>query len=147
MKKIIILIIFTLAFTANIYCQATTDSSKIPQDIRNKSTVFFEYLMADTVSFAFSKLLQGSPIAERSTQLDNLIEQTRKSFDVYGMINGYEFVNAEIVGKSLIRTRYISLHKNYPLRWIFTFYKTPNSSWIIINIKFDDLTEYFFKDE
>ncbi len=53
MKKIIILIIFTLAFTANIYCQATTDSSKIPQDIRNKSTVFFEYLMADTVSFCF----------------------------------------------------------------------------------------------
>lgn len=147
MKKVLIILSVLLVFSVKANCQVVTDVNAIPSEVKSKIINFFEYLLADTVDFAFHKLLKGSPISERNAQLTNLIEQTKKSFNVYGMIKGYEFVNIEKVAKSLVRIRYISLHKDFPLRWIFTFYKTEDRDWIIINIKFDDLTEYFFKDE
>ncbi|MFA6570085.1 MAG: hypothetical protein WCT77_02500, partial [Bacteroidota bacterium] len=73
--------------------------------------------------------------------------QTKKSIQLYGPIKGYEPVSSEIVTESLVRLRYFSLHTDFPMRWIFTFYKSPSRGWIVINIKFDDLSETFFTDQ
>jgi len=75
-----------------------------------------------------------------------LKKQTERSIDIYGDILSFEFVSAEQVTESYIRLRYLALHSSYPMRWIFTYYRSPDKNWIVTNVKFDDLSEYFFSD-
>jgi len=104
-------------------------------------------LLDSKISEAYDDLLKGSPIKKKVEDVKSLNSQTKRAFELYGNIIGYEPVNAEFVTPSYLRMRYLALHSRYPMRWIFTFYKSPDQGWIITNVKFDDLTDYFFSDE
>ncbi len=119
----------------------------VDHQISEKVAEFFNELKDNGPDKAFNKFLKNSPIIERKDQLQALIVQTKRAVKLYGDFLGYEPVNSEVISESFVRVRYIGKHSKYPMRWIFTFYKSPKRGWIIINIKFDDLSEYFFSDE
>jgi hypothetical protein len=112
----------------------------------SKCDDFFKLIINGKYREAFSGLLTGSLIGEKSEQLTNLIDQTKRASELYGEMKSYELVNTEAVSPSLARLRYLSLHTDYPMRWLLTFYKSPEKGWVVINVKFDDVTESFFQD-
>ncbi len=121
--------------------------ANVPKEIQASCTAFFKLLVTAEVDKAFVTILKNSPIGKKEDQIKNLIEQTKKSFKLYGNMQGYEPVNSEQVTESLLRVRYLSIHPDMPMRWIITFYNSPSRGWIVINIKFDDLSEFFFTDQ
>ena len=121
--------------------------ANVPKEIQSNCTAFFKFLVNSEVDKAFETILKNSPIAKKDEQIKNLIEQTKKSFKLYGNMQGFEPVNYEQASESLLRVRYISIHPDIPMRWIITYYNSPSRGWIVINIKFDDLAEYFFTDQ
>jgi hypothetical protein len=154
MNKIILLLVFfslsTLLFAQDNRENPTLDNSKklseIDQVLTKKCSDFFEQIISTKVNDAYKSILSNSPINKNEDQIKNLIEQTNKANEMYGKMKSYQLVSAEKATPSLIRIKYLSLHSEYPMRWIFTFYKSPTLNWIIINIKFDDLAENFFVD-
>ncbi len=156
MKKIIILIIIVAlsgAYQSNAQTKPLSGTSgqsafiNIPAELEQRCKGFFDLLSKSEIKKAFDKVLEGSPIKNKEEQINNLIEQTKQSIVLYGKLSDSEPVSSEIASPSLIRLRYLAVHNTYPMRWIFTFYKSPKAGWIIINIKLDDLSEYFFSDE
>lgn len=125
----------------------SNDPNNVPQDLRDKITNFFTTIEKNNISDAYEAFLKDSPIADNTDDVKNLVSQTKRSFDIYGTMKGVEFVNAEFITNSYFRARYLGLHALYPMRWIFTFYKSPTKGWIVTNMKFDDLSEYFFSDQ
>jgi hypothetical protein len=119
----------------------------VPLELQAKTAAFFKALINSDIDKAYEEFLKNSPISQKTEQIRSLIEQTKRSYELYGQMKGYEPVNSDIVSESLIRLRYLGLHSKYPMRWIFTFYHSPDKGWIIINLKYDDMAEYFFQDE
>lgn len=117
----------------------------VPTILKNKVDVFFNALQNEQIEKAYEELLTNSPIKKNKEDLNNLIIQTKRAIGVYGKIHGYEPVSGELVSNSYIRLNYLGIHSNYPVRWIFTYYRSPKHDWIITSIKFDDLSEFYFK--
>ncbi len=119
---------------------------EVPTSLKSRVGNFFETLKSEDINKAYEELLQNSPIMNQKEDLNNLVVQTRRAIGLYGKIYSYEPVFADLVSNSYIRLNYLGIHSNYPVRWIFTFYRSPKHDWIITNIKFDDLSEYYFRD-
>ena len=124
-----------------------TSFLEVPGHLKTRVEKFFGSLINNDVKNAYINILTNSPISKQKSDIDNLLAQTKRAFEIYGMLTGFEPVNAEIATESYIRLRYLCLHGNFPVRWIFTFYRSPEKDWIVTNIKFDDLSEYFFKSD
>lgn len=120
---------------------------QVPETVLQPLDHFFETLISGNVEDAYDDLLKNSPLGKKDEDVEQLISQTKRSATIYGKLKGYEPVNVEIVGSSYMRIRYLGLNEQYPMRWIFTYYKSPNRKWAVTNIKFDDLSEYFFTDQ
>jgi len=121
--------------------------SNIPSAIQEKNQSFFQFIEKNEIAKAFDILLDNSPLKNKEEQVKNLIEQTKQSIVLYGKVVANEPVSSEIASSSLIRLRYLGVHTNFPMRWIFTYYNSPKFGWIVINVKLDDMSEYFFSDE
>jgi hypothetical protein len=118
-----------------------------PPELQSKINSFFEKLIDGKIDDGYKQLLTGSPMSNKDEQVKNLIDQTKKATELYGKMFSFELVNYEFASGSLVRLRYLTMHSDFPMRWLLTFYKSPDRGWIIINIKFDDLSEMFFSDE
>jgi hypothetical protein len=119
----------------------------VPAELKTRQQSFFNDLLDNKITEGYDNLLNKSPIKKKQDELKSLINQTKRAFELYGNLQGYEPVSAEFVTSSYLRLRYLGLHSRYPMRWIFTYYKSPDQGWIITNVKFDDLSDYFFIDE
>lgn len=159
-KTVLYLITFTFVLagilTTNLQAQETAaprpgaSSSQflnVPQELQTKCDNFFDLLSRNEFKVAFDNLLDNSPFKNKQDQVANLIEQTKQAVVLYGKIKGSEPVSSEVACPSLVRLRYLGIQSNYPMRWIFTFYNSPKSGWIVVNVKLDDMSEYFFSDE
>lgn len=124
-----------------------TSFLEVPGHLKSRVEKFFSSLIKNDIKNAYVNILTNSPISKQKSDIDNLLAQTKRALEIYGSLDGYEPVNAEIATESYIRLRYLGLHGNFPVRWIFTFYRSPEKDWIVTNIKFDDLSEYFFKGD
>jgi hypothetical protein len=150
--KILIIIMFCLSglliFSQPVLCQQekTKKNSEVDSLLSKRCSEFFEQIISSKVQEAYDFILSKSPIMKNTDQIKNLVDQTIKANEMYGNMKSYQLVNVDKATHSLIRIRFLSLHSDYPMRWIFTFYKSPTLDWIIINIKFDDLAENFFGD-
>ncbi len=157
MKSLFPLFFFFVVITASAYSQQGSpekdtlrglpQASAVPKELYSQSASFFKRLLLSNIEQAYDGLLKNSPIREKQEQYKRLIDQTKRAFQLYGNAQGYESVDDEYVSESLMRIRYITIHDALPMRWVFTYYKSPSRGWIIINMKFDDEAEYFFKDE
>jgi len=152
-----VLFLFAAVITISAQDDGLQKSSSKPQfnrleyNVIDKSIVksidkFFNQLIKKNVREGFDGILNNSVISLKREEVDNLKKQTERSIDIYGDILSFEFVSAEQVTESYIRLRYLALHSSYPMRWIFTYYRSPDKNWIVTNVKFDDLSEYFFSD-
>ena len=123
------------------------NDSKLPFELIDKCTDFFKLLIKDQTDLAFTQLFKGSLVANRPETQKGLVEAYLRSIKAYGELKGFEIVNYELASSSFIRVRYLALHSEYPIRWVFTFYKSPIKGWIVINVKFDDDSQYIFLSE
>jgi hypothetical protein len=98
---------------------------------------FFALLQRGDVEKSYSELTRGSKIAERPEDLKTLKAKTREAIEVFGAIFGYELVDSKNVGTRLLRRTYLSLGRDFPLRWRFYFYKSENA-WRLIDLRVDD---------
>ena len=119
--------------------------SSVPNELHTKISDFFRLMIRGDIRNAYSSLLKNSPLLEKDKELAKLIDESERATKIYGSLLGFEPVDAEIASNSLIKLRYIGLYTKYPLRWIFTYYKSPEFGWTITNIKFDDQSDYLFK--
>ncbi|ROL59689.1 hypothetical protein D9V87_04480 [Bacteroidetes/Chlorobi group bacterium MS-B_bin-24] len=159
MKKLAVL---TLAFMFSIlsaYSQegklplSASDKAKkvsvlgVPQVVLDKIHMFFDNIIANKIEKAFDELIGESPLKKKTDEIQKLITETKRANTIYGAIKSYEPINSDIVSESFMRVRYLAYHTDFPMRWVFTFYKSPKLGWIVVNIRFDDLSEFFFKED
>ena len=150
----ILLLVLTISYSQDESLQKSKPSPLsanaslgLPPEIITKTDHFFKKLILSDVDGAFNEFLQDSPISGKKDQLRSLIDQAKRSVELYGKMDGYEIVSHESVTESFLKVRFLALHSKFPMRWIISFYRSPDKGWIIINIKFDDLAEYYFTDE
>ena len=111
------------------------------------ASIFFSQIREGEIDQAYAVLTKGSKIAERPEELRQLKQKTKEAIEVFGVISGYELVENKTVGTRLIRSTYISLGKEFPLRWRFYFYKADNA-WRLVDLRVDDkLTGVFDENE
>lgn len=158
MKILISTIVFLIAVSAFSQDQAVQKAKKInnigaseflgvPDELIEKADNFFDGIINSDISAAYKEFLRYSPVGDRTEAVTNLIEETKRSIELYGKIQRVEPVSSEMVTPSFLKLRYIALHTKLPMRWLITYYNSPEIGWIIINVKFDDQAEFFFTDE
>jgi len=119
----------------------------VPQEVLDKIHTFFDSIIANKVEKAFEELIGDSPLKKKNEEIQKLINETKRASMIYGAIKSYEPISSDIVSESFIRVRYLAYHPDFPMRWVFTYYKSPKLGWIVVNIRFDDLSEFFFKED
>jgi hypothetical protein len=100
-------------------------------------STFFASLKEGKIDEGYATLTKGSKIAEKPEELRQLKAKTREAIEVFGNINGFDFVESKAIGQRLVRATYVSLGKVFPLRWRFYFYK-PEEVWRLIDMRVDD---------
>jgi hypothetical protein len=98
---------------------------------------FFAYLQRKEVDQAYDQLTRGTKIAERAEDVKMLKSKTKDAISVFGPMAGYDSVAKKAVGERLVSYTYVSLGKEFPLRWRFYFYK-PQETWKLIDLRVDD---------
>lgn len=126
----------------------TTASAKerVPEELENITARFFSLITAGDVQGAFADLLKNSPLASNVEQVRTLVSQAKRTIELYGELKQHEIVRTEVLGESLFRLNYFALHREFPVRWVLTYYKSPVKGWLLTNIKFDDRAEEMFPD-
>ena len=106
---------------------------------------FFSALQRKEVDAAYDQLTKGTKIAERAEDVKMLKSKTKDAISVFGVISGFELVTKKTVTERLTSYTYISLGKEFPLRWRFYFYK-PQDSWKLIDLRVDDRLASIFEE-
>ena len=109
------------------------------------AAIFFGLLQKNEVDPAYEGLMKGSRIAERPEELKTLKSKTREAIDVFGPVQSYELVETRNVGTHLLRRTYLSLNKEFPLRWRFYFYLSGDL-WRLIDLRVDDRVTGMFDE-
>ncbi len=111
------------------------------------AATFFGLLQKSRVEEAYTNLTKGSKIAEKPDELRSLKAKTSQAIEMFGSVQGYDLVESKSVGAHLIRRTYLSLGKDFPLRWRFYFYRSDNV-WRLVDLRVDDrLTGIFDETE
>ena len=121
---------------------AVTAENDLPAQI---AAIFFGLLQKNEIEPAYEGLMKGSRIAERPEELKTLKSKTKEAIDVFGPIQAYELVETRNVGTHLLRRTYLSLNKEFPLRWRFYFYLS-GEVWRLIDLRVDDRVTGMFDE-
>lgn len=119
----------------------------LPNEILDITSTFFKAVIKGDVKKALERLLKETRMAEKEETMRGLFETVKKANEIYGEIRNYEIVSYENVSPSFTRLRCIALHPDFPMRWVFTFYRSPEKGWVTINVKLDDDSQYFFSED
>jgi len=109
------------------------------------AAAFFTLLQKSRVEEAYANLTKGSKIAERPEELRSLKAKTSEAIQTFGAVQGSELVQSRSVGAHLIRRTYLSLGKDFPLRWRFYFYRADNI-WRLVDLRVDDRLSGMFEE-
>ena len=120
-------------------------TSTVPPEPSQIVRAFFGLLSKGDVEGAYTGLMKGSNIADRPDEVRSLKTKTRQAIDLFGTIHGYDLVEIKSVGERLMRTTYLSLGHQYPLRWRFYFYKAE-AEWQLVDIRVDDKLNGIFDE-
>jgi hypothetical protein len=107
--------------------------------------LFFNSLKADKVDAAYDALIKGTIIGEKPEDVNALKGRTRQALDSYGPIYGWEVVDEQVVGSSLLRRTIVSQNSDLPLRWRFYFYKS-GGQWRLVDLRVDDALVELFEE-
>lgn len=109
----------------------------VAPEVRTTLNDFFQALASQQVDAGYDKLVEGSKIAEKKTEVSALKSKTKEAIRLFGEIRGYELVSVDSVGTRLITVSCLSLGADFPLRWRFYFYR-PVADWKLVDIRVDD---------
>lgn len=98
---------------------------------------FFLLLQKGELDAAYVALTKGSRIAERPEDLTGLKTKTKEAIETFGPIQGFEQIEAKMIGSRLVRRTCVSYGRDFPLRWRFYFYQT-GETWRLIDLRVDD---------
>lgn len=119
----------------------------LPRELMDLTDVFFKAVIKGDSKKALEKLLKDTRMAEKEETMKGLLETVKKANEIYGDIRAYEIVSYETVSPSFTRLRCIAIHPDFPMRWVFTFYRSPIKGWVTINVKLDDDSQYLFSED
>lgn len=108
-----------------------------PPEVAQVCAAFFEQLKAGQVKSAYQALLKGSRIADQVEDVAKLQQRAEELIQGYGPVLGYEFVKAQVVGKSLCQMTYLTRSERAPVVWQITFYRLAET-WRVFNVRMDD---------
>ena len=106
---------------------------------------FFNSIQKNQIDEAYAILTKGSKIAERPDELRTLKAKTTEAVELFGSIRGYEMIESKTVGSNLLRRTYISLGRDFPLRWRFYFYRA-SADWRLVDLRVDDRLSGIFEE-
>jgi len=107
--------------------------------------LFFNALKAEKVEAAYDALVKDTIIGDRKEDVDALKGRTKQALDSYGPIYGWEVVDEQVVGSSLLRRTLVSYNADLPLRWRFYFYKS-GGQWRLVDLRVDDALVELFEE-
>lgn len=158
MKRFFGLLLFALFAGAIALAQVTTrpdatvrrvppsagepDPGDVPAQM---ASGFFALLQKNEVDEAYTNLLRNSKIAERPDEVRGLKDKSREAIELFGPVQGFEVTESKKVGTRMLRRTYISLNRDFPLRWRFYFYLSDRV-WRIIDLRVDDRVSGMFEE-
>ena len=99
---------------------------------------FLRTLMSGEVDKAYDSLFQGSLLpVKKPGAFDVLKGQTKLAMPVYGKVVGFESVNEQKFGDSIVRLVYVLKFEQHPMIWEFFFYRAK-SGWVVSNVVYND---------
>jgi hypothetical protein len=124
---------------------ATPAPAATPDDPEATVARFFDALRKKEVDPAYDQLTKGTKIADRMEDVKMLKAKTKEAIEVFGVMLGYDLVAKKAVSERLVSYTYVSLGKEFPLRWRFYFYK-PQDAWKLIDLRVDDRLSAIFDE-
>ncbi len=109
------------------------------------AAAFFGLLQKGAIDEAYAGITKGSKIGERPEELKNLKTKTVEAVEVFGNMLGHELVETKNIGSNLMRRTYLSLGRDFPLRWRFYFYRTEGV-WRLVDLRVDDRLGGMFEE-
>lgn len=110
------------------------------------AATFFSSLQNGQIDEAYATLTKGSKIGESPEELQTLKAKTTEAIQAFGAIQGYELLETKAVGANLMRRTYLSLGRDFPLRWRFYFYRTIGQ-WRLVDLRVDDRLSGMFDEQ
>jgi hypothetical protein len=124
---------------------AAAETTTEPDTPERTVARFFASVQRGEVNQAYDVLTKGTKIAERADDVKMLKAKTKDAISVFGVIGGYDLAATKKVGERLVSYTYVSLGKEFPLRWRFYFYK-PQDTWKLIDLRVDDRLAAIFDE-
>ena len=129
--------------TADINTEQELDC--IEQELHTRINTFFTAIMEGNTELAFREILKQSPltVGRPAIAIAGMPSQLEMQKKDVGNIYGWDKYEAKRIGENVIAIQYITKHEQFPLFWVFVFYRTPSSSsdmsdpnaWVITQIK------------
>jgi hypothetical protein len=124
----------------------TAPRPQVDGSITKLIDTFFDLLARNQIDKAYERLTLGTKIAEQEKDVATLRAKTQQAIQYLGEVRGHELVAVKNVGTHLLAATYLSLGKDFPLRWRFYFYRAEDV-WKLIDIRVDDRLMDMFDDK
>lgn len=141
MKYLISILIFTLSVSVQ-----AIESLSSEEEAQSLAREVMESVSKDQFKEGLSKLRPYSvvPVAEFDVQMGQMDMQIPAIAQRFGKSIGYDFVEKEQLGESLMQYVYLQKFEKHVMVWRFIFYK-PKDKWLLNTWYFDDQVQPLFK--
>lgn len=141
MKYLISIIIFTLSFSTQ-----AVESLSSEEAAQSLAKEVMENVSKDLFKEGLLKLRPYTvvPMAEFDVQMGQLDMQIPAIAQRFGKSIGYDFVEKEQLGESLMQYVYLQKFEKHVMVWRFIFYK-PKDKWLLNTWYFNDQVQPLFK--
>ncbi|WP_221798514.1 hypothetical protein [Oceanobacter mangrovi] len=141
MQYLILMLILTLSFSAQAieYLTSKEDAQSLAKDVMDS-------VSKDNFKEGLSKLRPYSviPVAEFDVQINQMDMKLPAISQRFGRSIGYEFIEEDHLGDSLIQYMYLQKLEKHVMVWHFIFYK-PKDKWLLNSWYFNDQVKPLFK--
>ena len=141
MKYLVSIIIFAICMSAR-----AADSLSDKEAAQTLAESVMEGVSKGKFKEGLSKLRPYTvvPVAEFDVQMGKMDMQIPAIAQRFGRSIGYDFVEEEQLGESLIQYVYLQKFEKHVMVWRFIFYK-PKDKWLLNTWYFNDQVEPLFK--
>lgn len=124
---------------------ATTPEAAILDALDARASRLLEGVSLGQAEAAFGEFLAGSPLAQQTDAVKQLVASTQTIESRFGEFHDFERIDARQIGKDLVLMKFLYKCENYPVVWYFTFYRDfqraetspDNNHWRAIGVRFD----------
>jgi hypothetical protein len=119
-----------IVLTGPAHAQDATPPDKIADS-------FFRYLQTGQFTKAYQDVWRGTPMDKKQADVETITTQTASALQIYGKIDGWEFVSEKVVAPSFQERTYLLRTDRGPLFFRMQFYRRP-TGWSVYRIDFAD---------